>query len=214
MDEVRRSYHDLIAGLRDETVALVRVSADAVENVTAALLERDPQAGRSVVAEVADVNTRVMSVENEVLELLARQAPVARDLRIILAALRIAQVADLCVGLARTLGTRAGRSEDAMTPTLRALAYEIGAETVTLLRQAAGAWAALDAALAQAVAGAADAARALQRRAFAELLELDGASAEAVIDLGMAARAYERLTDHAVEIADRVLFVTGKSAPA
>jgi phosphate uptake regulator len=127
----------------------------------------------------------------------------------ILASLWIAQIAELCVGLARTLGARVGRAEDAMTPTLRALSYEIGAEAVSMLRDAAGAWVALDVELARGVLVAAEQARSLQRQAFRELLSVEGASTEAVVDLGMAARAYERITDHAAEIAGRVMFVAG-----
>jgi phosphate transport system protein len=209
VDELRRTYHDRIAAVHEESQALVGFAADAVENVTAAMLERDPEAGAVVVSDIADVTPRVLGMETEVLELLAQQAPVARDLRVILAALRITQVAELCIGLARTLGTRAGRSEDVMTPTLRALFYEISAEAVGLLREGAAAWATFDPSQADAVIAGAHDARRLQRLALAELLQVKADSVQAVVDLGMAARAYERITDHAVEIAERVLFVTG-----
>ena len=49
--------------------------------------------------------------------------------------------------------------------------------------------------------------RQLQRTFLAELLELRSIPVNAAVDLGMIARVYERLTDHAVEIASRVMFV-------
>ena len=210
MDELRRAYHDRIADLRGQTIALLRDASRSVGDVTAALVERDRDAGDVVVSGTVDSTSRVAEVEAGVLDIIAQQAPVGRDLRVVLAALRIAQIADLCLGLSRTLGARVGRGEDVLTPNLRALATAIGEGTSMLLENANGAWIVLDEDQARSVIAAAREARDLQRRFLAELLGLDGVPVDAAVDLGMAARVYERLTDHAVEIAGRVVFaVTG-----
>lgn len=215
MDELRRAYHDRIADLRGQTIALLRDASRSVGDVTAALVERDRDAGDVVVGGTADSASRVGEVEAGVLDIIAQQAPVGRDLRVVLAALRIAQIADLCLGLSRTLGARVGRGEDVLTPNLRALASAIGEGTSSLLEDANGAWIVLDEDQARSVIAAAGEARGLQRRFLAELLGLDGVPVDAAVDLGMAARVYERLTDHAVEIAGRVLFaVTGVTETA
>ena len=86
----------------------------------------------------------------------------------------------------------ASSSSLASAPTLRTLAYEIGAETVGLLRRAAGAWSVLDEGLALEVIADAEPSRLLQRRFLAELLQLSGVPVESAVDLGMLARAYER----------------------
>lgn len=213
MDELRRAYHDRIADLRGQSIALLRDASRSIGAVTAALVERDRDAGDVVVGAAADSASRVAEVEAGVLDIIAQQAPVGRDLRVVLAALRIAQIADLCLGLSRTLGARVGRGEDVLTPNLRALASAIGEGTSSLLEDANGAWIVLDEEQARSVIGAAGGARDLQRRFLTELLGLDGVPVDAAVDLGMAARVYERLTDHAVEIAGRVLFaVTGVTA--
>lgn len=215
MDELRRAYHDRIAALRDQTIALLRDASRSVGDVTAALVERDRVAGDVVVSGSVDSTSRVAEVEAGVLDIIAQQAPVGRDLRVVLAALRIAQIADLCLGLSRTLGARVGRGEDVLTPNLRALATAIGEGTSSLLEDANGAWIVLDEDQARSVIAAAVESRNLQRRFLAELLGLDGVPVDAAVDLGMAARVYERLTDHAVEIAGRVVFaVTGVTLPA
>lgn len=214
MDELRRAYHDRIADLRGQTIALLRDASRSVGDVTAALVERDRDAGEVVVSGAVDSTSRVAEVEAGVLDIIAQQAPVGRDLRVVLAALRIAQIADLCLGLSRTLGARVGRGEDVLTPNLRALATAIGEGTSMLLENANGAWIVLDEDQARAVVGAAGEARDLQRRFLAELLGLDGVPVDAAVDLGMAARVYERLTDHAVEIAGRVLFAVTGVAPS
>jgi len=207
VDELRKTYHDRIAALRKRTIEIVRDAADAVENVTASLLEGDLAGGHVVVTDAAAAAARVAAVESEVMDLLALQSPVARDLRLVLASWRIAQIAELCLGLARTLAGRIASAPEVMTPALRSLAYEIGAETVELLRKDNVAWTVLDADAARAVIAGADSSRDFQRRYLTELFGLRDISVEGAVDLGLTARAYERLTDHAVEIAERVLTV-------
>lgn len=68
------------------------------------------------------------------------------------------------------------------------------------------AWVALDDDGAEAVVPAAEESRLLQSRLTAALLDLDGVPMDAALDLAIAARAFERLCDHSVEIAQRVLF--------
>ena len=213
MDELRRDYHDRIAELRLRTGRLVVAAADAIEHLTDALLSRDVEAGRAVVAELDWAAKEPAAVEEEVLDLLALQAPMARDLRVVLASLFISQIADLCIGLARTLAGREGSGNRALTPALRALSSEIGAQTVELLRRDSGAWNVLDEGQARDVIQASQSSRLLQRRFLAQLLLLENVPVEAAVDLGMAARAYERLTDHAVEIAGRVVFAATGDSP-
>jgi len=214
VEELRRAYHDRIGWLRDVTIDIVRDAADAVENVTSAILDHDRAAGEVIAADAVEATTGLPGVETEVLDLLAQQAPVARDLRIILASLRIAQVGELCLGLCRSLASRVGLSDDVLTPALRVLIGEMGSQTAALLEQANGAWIALDQDQARAVISSAERCRELQRRFLAELLSLEGVPVDAAVGLGMAARAYERLTDHAVDIAGRVVFAATGAPPA
>jgi phosphate transport system protein len=214
MDELRRAYHDRIAELKARAGALLGATADVVEHLTAALLERDVAERDEVLAAVGSVIDEPKQVEDEVLDTLAREAPVARDLRVVLASLFISQETGLCFGLVRTLASRMGAADEVLTPGLRSLSYEIGAETVELLRRDAAAWALLDADGAAGVIDAAGRSRLLQRRFLAQLLELDDVPVEAAVELGMVARAYERLTDHAVEVAGRVVFAATGSPPA
>jgi phosphate transport system protein len=149
----------------------------------------------------------VALVETDVLDLLALQSPVARDLRVILAARDIARAGELCLGLCRTLAARVGGAQDVLSPGLRDLIAEMGSETADLLRRANGAWTTLDEEQAGAVIVNAESCRQLQRAFLAELLELRLVPVDAAVDLGMTGRMYERVTDHAVEIVRRVLFV-------
>ena len=214
MDELRRAYHDRIAELKGRAGALLDATADTVERLTTALLERDMPARHELLETGASLADEPRRMEDEVLDTLAREAPVARDLRVVLASMFISQETGLCLGLVRTLASRVGPAEEVLTPVLRALAYEIGAETVELLRLDSTAWALLDDGCALAAIDGAAQSRTLQRRFLAELLELDDVRVDAAVDLGMMARAYERLIDHAVDIAGRVVFAATGSPPS
>ncbi len=213
MDELRRAYHDRIADLKTRAGSLLDATGDAVDRLTTALLERDGEALHEVVAAVAEVAAEPKRVEDEVLDTLAREAPVARDLRVVLASLFISQATGLCLGLVRTLASRVGPADEVLTPVLRGLAYEIGEETVELLRLDAAGWTVLDDGPALVAIDAAERSRRLQRRFLTELLDLEDVRVEAAVDLGMMARAYQRLTDHAVEIASRVVFAATGAPP-
>jgi phosphate transport system protein len=213
--ELRRSYHDRIGELRSQTSAIVRDASVAVENVTAALLESDPVAAGIVTDQVLTAAGQAAAIERDVVEVLALQAPVARDLRIIVAALNITQTAALCLGLCRTLAGKAGGTVGrTITPPLRALAYEMGAESAALLARANGAWVVLDESQAHQVISDAAGCRDLHRRFLTELFGMRDVEVEAAVDLGMMARAYERLIDHVVDIAARVVYAETGTPPS
>jgi phosphate transport system protein len=212
--ELRRDYHDRIAELRATSIAIVRDAARATEDATHALLDRDTTAERLIVADAAHAANRVAEVEAAVFALLALQAPVARDLRLILASRDIVEIGGLCLGLCRALATRGRTVQDVLAGGLRSLVEVIGDHTVRLLGQANAAWTVLDPDLAEAVVTGAAESREVQRQFLAALLGLRHVPVDAAVDLGMAVRVYERLTDHAVEIAGRVLFVVRGALPS
>jgi phosphate transport system protein len=206
MDELRRGFHDRLALLHDEVGALVDVAVVAVASATTALLEGDVLAAQQ--ASAARVEGSEAAIEAEVVDLLALQAPLARDLRFLMASLRIAHEAELSRRLAGTIAERAGRLDPVvLTERLRPLLYEMGAEASGLLRRASQAYRALDEGIAAAVIGSDGPVRLLHRRFLAEFFTLRDTPTESAVELGVVARCYERITDHAVEIAERVRFV-------
>ena len=206
MDELRRGFHDRLALLHEEVASLAMLAATSVEHASAALLGGDTDAASRVL--IARESGRAASVEQEVIDLLALQAPLARDLRLLMASLRIAHELDLSLGLAANIARRAGRLDSAvLTPRLRSLLYEMGGESADLLRRAGSAYRVLDEGLAMSVIESDGRVRDHHREFLKELFALRSASVEAAVELGIVARCYERLTDHAVEIAERVRFV-------
>jgi phosphate transport system protein len=204
--ELRTDYHDRVATLRTASLEIVGLAVVATRDATTALLDPDATAGKLAAIETAAASAPVDKVEAEVLDLLALESPVARDLRIILTSRDVAQIGELCLGLCATLANRAGRAQEVLSGDLGIMVGEIGAQAADLLDQADGAWSAMDDEAAGVVIERARSARELRLQFFTELLGLGDVPVRAAVDLGLVVRVYERLTDHAVDIAGRVIF--------
>jgi phosphate transport system protein len=181
----------------------------------AALLSADATLAQQVLAGDADIDALYRHAEHQVGELLARQAPVAGDLRLIITALHIAgdleRMGDLAVHVAKTATRRA--PDIAVVPEIRDIitnmadcAARIGAKVSTVLRTA-------DADTAVQLAADDDAVDTLHRQLFTVLLEPSWPHGVGpAIDAAQLGRWYERYADHAVNAGRRVIyFVTGDS---
>jgi phosphate transport system protein len=205
-EELRRGFHDRLAGVHADVGRLVRTAAASVVEATDALLAGRPASGvASAAGELLDGSAMV---EREVFDLLALQAPVARDLRLLLASMRVAHEAELSAGLAATIAFRVDSVngtvlEGPVREVLAGMAHQAG----DLFGDAAAAYEVLDADLAEPVIAAEGAARESHRRFLGELFRVRDAPIERAVELGIIARSYERIADHAVEIAHRVRFV-------
>jgi phosphate transport system protein len=204
--ELRSDYHDRVATVRAASLEIVGLAVVATRDATTALLDPDATAAKLAAIEAAAASAPVDKVEAEVLELLALESPVARDLRIILTSRDVAQIGELCLGLCSTLANRAGRAQEVLSGDLRVMVGEIGEQAADVLDQAHGAWSAIDEEAAGMVIERARSARELRLQFFTELLGLGNVPVHAAVDLGLVVRVYERLTDHAVDIVSRVIF--------
>ena len=208
VDELRREFHDRLGSLHSDVAALASEAAASVFEVTQALLAADPAMAGRVVRLGHEAVLRAASVEREVFDLLARQAPVGRDLRLMLATLRVSHEVELSTQLAASIADRIGRLDPGvMSGTLRALLGEMGQASAGLLERSAQAYAVLDPGLATLVVESAGPVRELQRGFLASLFALRAAPVESAVELGIVSRCYERIADHAVEIAERTRFV-------
>lgn len=211
--EMRRSYHDRIAGVRESSLSILRVAVAGTAAATGTILG-EPAGEPVLLPEVGEIQARAADVDAEVVSLLALESPVARDLRVILATRDVTQLGLLCIGLCAALSGRASGAARSLTAGLRDLVDGVGRGTEGLLRGAEVAWAMLDVGLAEEVPAAAERVRAAQTDFIAGLIALDGVPMDSALDLAMVARAFERLADHGVEIAERVLFaVQGTPRP-
>ena len=205
--ELRRTFHEQLTTISEQVSTMTRVVESGLERVTETLLSEDRETAAEIVAGDAPLDGTYGMVEAEIHDLIARQAPVARDLRFVLAALRIAQEVERCGDLVASIARRTGRFDhEVLTPEIRAIVYEMGAEAVGMFRTAARAFDALDESAAAHLGEWDDVMDELHRRMLRAVFALGNVSLESAVELGLIARFYERIADHAVVIAERVCF--------
>lgn len=205
--ELRHTFHDQLAAVHGLLADMTAIVNGALDRVTDALLSGDRATAAQIVAGDAPLDDMYVSVESEVQDLLARQAPVARDLRFVLATLRIAQEVERSGDLVASIARRTGRIDLAvLTPEIRGIVHEMGAEAVGMFRSASKAYDVLDPSAASRLSEWDDIMDDLHRRLLLTVFALRDVSLESAVELGLIARFYERIADHAVVIAERVCF--------
>ncbi len=210
--ELRRNYHDRISDLRIQSASILACALRGIRAAYSATAEMDAANGETSDFG-ADRSLEVATaIDHQALALLALEAPVARDLRVILACRDVTQISQLCVGLATTLVSRIAAVREVSDPALRDLVRTVGSRTGGLLQIADAAWTTLDPGTAREVIYSSDDARRAQVDFLARLLGLADVPVATAVDLALTARAYDRLADHAIEIAERTLFATGVPA--
>jgi phosphate transport system protein len=212
----RQDFQQQIEVVRGKSIAVVSDAVRGTRDATAALLTGDTTEDILTEMEAAAPTATVGEVEHEVLVLLALQGPVARDLRVILTARDVAQLGELCLGLCLTLARLASGVQGILSDDLRSAISELGKKTALLLSRANNAWSAIDPDEAEAVIASADEVRGVLRTFFVMCHEVtvNDVPIQEAVDLGTVVRMYVRLTDHAVDIATRVLFAANGTPPS
>jgi len=209
-DELRSEFHDQLAELHRSVEAMGADVVGMVRSAVDALLEADGSRVEEVEAADAAVDAAYARVEREVYTIVLRQAPVARDLRLVVASLRVAQELERCGDLSRSIARRSSRlDETVLTPRVRLLVHEIGADAIAMLAGAVRAYGVLDDHAAAAVVAADEGLDNLYAALLRELFSLRQAANEPLVEAGLVARFLERLGDHAAVISERVRFING-----
>ena len=211
---MRQSYHEQLAEVGDGLIEMSRLVGSAVSKATTALLDADLAAAESVIAADEEVNKLYRQLDDEAVLLLARQQPVAIDLRSIVTALRMSsdleRVGDYAVHIAKVARRRYPAS--VIPVELRATILEMGQAATRIAVKAGTVIATRDLALAAQLLADDDTIDDLHASLFSTLL--DGTwdhGVEAAIDMALLGRYYERLADHAVSVSHAVTYlVTGE----
>jgi phosphate transport system protein len=214
LGRMRDLFHDQLAATIGDLVEMTRTVRGATHRATEALFSADARAAEQVIAADAEIDRSREEIEERSFELLALQQPVASDLRMLVAALRMVgeleRMGDLAVHVAKVARLRFPD---------KAVPAEIE-DTIRAMAQAAEQM--VDAAAHVIESRDVDAARELdsmdeemdrlRRSIFAQLLSDDWrAGVEPAIDIALLGRYYERIADHAVSMGRRVVYlVTGE----
>lgn len=211
---MRDDFHEELEGITGSLVEMAGLVASAMARATTALLDADLSLAEQVITADETVDLLRNEIEERAFDVLARQAPVATDARMIVTTLRIVadleRMGDLALHVAKVARRR--YPGKAVPPELRGTMTEMGQVAQRIVAKAGSVIASRDTDLARELEADDDAMDHLHRQLFHILLErpwLHGM--EAAIDLTLCGRFYERYADHAVSVARRVVYlVTGE----
>ncbi|WNG90125.1 phosphate signaling complex protein PhoU [Mycobacterium sp. ITM-2016-00317] len=210
---MRDEFHRALEALTEDLADMCGRASAIMGVSSVALLNGDPATAERVAFELKRLTRLGSAVHDRAYSMLALQAPVARDLRAVVAALYIAADADRMGGLASNVARTARRRhpDRAVPDDIADLFSEMASLAVELADLAQATVRGRDPELACRVCDGDERMNALHRQLFARLMEPQWQHGPTVAaDLVLVGRFYERFADHAVEIARRVHFeVTG-----
>lgn len=211
---MRNRFDRELGLLNNELIEMGALVENAITIATRALLEQNHEMARRAMAFDEEIDQKEKDIERHCLKLLLQQHPVAADLRLISTALKM--ITDM-----ERIGDQA---QDISEITLRLLEDEafdphdyiprMAQATIKMVTEAIDAFVARDLALAQQVIDYDDVVDDLfvsVKNDLISLLVTDASKGEQAIDLIMVAKYFERIGDHATNIAEWVIFsITGK----
>ena len=211
---MRDIYHEELDSIGATLIEMTGLVGNAMERATTALLDVDLQVAESVIAADDAIDALQQRLDTRALDLLARQQPVAGDLRTIMTSLRMSADLERMGDLARHVAkvSRRRYPEPAIPAELNESIREMGRIAVELAAKTASVIEGRDIEIARELQNDDDAMDQLHRKLFSVLLDPAAPySVEAAIDVTLIGRYYERYADHAVSVAKRVIFlVTGE----
>jgi phosphate transport system protein len=211
---MREAYHEQLDEVTAGLVEMSRLAGTAIGRASTALLDADLALAESVIAADDAVDALYEEVESKAFDILALQAPVAGELRAVVAALRISATLERMADLAEHVAAVARRRYPAsvVPPEMRSLLLEMGQVAERIVQKAGSVIASQDVDVALELEGDDDRMDHLHRKLLTTMLESSWDNGvETAIDLSQVSRYYERFADHAVSVARRVVFlVTGE----
>lgn len=205
----RIHFHQQLAELKDKLLAMAALSQQAVEAAVDAYLQRDLGLCQYVKQNETAINTAQRELDEMAYELLAKEQPMAVDLRFILAVIKIngdlERIGDQSMGISRRTKDIA-KTEDVELPVDFAAMGEYAGR---MIRSAIQALLEGDARMADTVREMDDEIDRMNRRAHQDLLELIQAKpqlTQQAMNGLMVSRNLERIADHASNIATDVIF--------
>jgi phosphate transport system protein len=211
MPEARLHYQDHLDALEANCLSGIDLVIASLDRTMEAVEHKDSELAELVIADDDRIDGRYLEVHQAILTLLATQAPVATDLRLISALLHvmhsIERMGDQCVNISKVIpltGHDAPQHEDMIDRILL-----MGKQARTMLSQAKKAFAGRDVELARDLVRQDDLIDNLNKECFQIAVQVgdDPDIREWAMTMMLVARAIERIGDNAVDIGEQVAFV-------
>ncbi|MEU3243962.1 MULTISPECIES: phosphate signaling complex protein PhoU [unclassified Streptomyces] len=213
---MRDAYQQELGSIGDTLVEMANLVGSAIGLATTALLDADLNLAENVISAESKVDDLQRDLENRAIAILARQQPVATDLRIVVTSLRMSADLERSGDLAEHVAklARMRFPEKAVPRDLRRTILEMGQLAQRLMAQAAEVIITQDVEAALQLEKDDDRMDELHRMVFQHLMDKQWHhGVETAVDVTLVGRYYERFADHAVSVARRVIYlVTGEHA--
>ena len=211
---MRNRFDEQLEQLNNHLLEMGALIERSIENATQAMINQDAEAAKASIAADHEVDQKEREIESLCLKLLLQQQPVAKDLRLISAALKMItdmeRIGDQASDIAGIV------SYIAREPYIKELVHlpQMGRNAIAMVRGSLDAYVNKDLDLARKVMGMDDAIDQLFDIVKDELIDhirSDASAGSQAVDLLMIAKYYERIGDHAQNIAEWVEYaLTGK----
>jgi phosphate transport system protein len=211
MPETRANFLEELKDLEEQALGGLDLVAGQLDRTLEAVQHQDIELAAMVIGDDDRIDGRYLEVHQGVLSLLARQAPVATDLRLVAALLdvikHVERMGDQCVNIAKLLPL-AGNDAPSDNKLLGKIA-QMGAQARSQVLQSKAAFQRRDVALAEDLVRQDEAINRCNREVFRIALAIgdDPDTREWAMHMMLVARALERIGDNAVDIGEQVAFV-------
>ena len=200
VEELRRDYHHHLAEIDGAVARMIVLVEEAIAAASTSLLSSDDEAAEVVARRRAEIGELHASVETLVINQLVRQAPVASELRFLIAVLRIIPEVELAAALAGDIGRRGGMHIGTELPArVRGLVSQLFTRVQEMWRRVANAYRDRSPEVYTALEDDDEEIDELHASLMAELAS-GVLRAPVLVEMALVARFSERLGDHAVEV--------------
>jgi phosphate transport system protein len=213
---MRDSYREQLDDILADLAQMAQEVSTAVHAATTALLEADIHAAEQVISNDEQIDLKQADLERRAFDLLALQAPVAGELRIIVASLRMVaeleRMGDLAAHIAKIARLR--YPDTAVPDALRPNFVRMGDVAEKMVVAAGQTLHDRNVQNAEELRARDQEMDELRRTQFRVLLSEDWAyGVEAAVDVALLGRYYERIADHAASMARRIIYVVTGEFP-
>ncbi len=211
---VRNMFDKQLVVLNTQLVEMATLIESAITAATTALIERDTEQAQVAIAYEKEIDVREKKVESLCLKLLLQQQPVAKDLRQVSAALKMITDMERIGDQARDISEIFLNSKNNIQISANSDMQEMSKAAIIMVHKVVNAFVNTDLQVAKDVIAYDDVIDNLYQKTKDDLVEMikkGGQDAEAAIDLLSIAKYFERIGDHATNIAEWVIYsITGE----
>ena len=211
---MRNRFDRELSILNTELIEMGALIENAIDRAVGALFKQDESLAESAIEFDSEVDRKERDIESRCLKLLLQQQPVARDLRTISSALKMITDMERIGDQAADIAEITHRLKQTDAPLCDTHIKEMSKSTIRMVKESVDAFVARDLDLAQKVIAEDDEVDDMfvhVRDELVQMLKKEESEPAAVIDVLMIAKYFERIGDHATNIAEWVAFsITGR----